>query len=78
MAETKARHHLVAALTCQQMADEWLKLARRIGEVSPTQFRQENKRLAKSARLLEPIGNVPPAEAEQRYYAQLQEIALAA
>jgi len=30
------------------------------------------------SRLLEPIGNVPPAEAEQRYYAQLQEIALAA
>jgi putative transposase len=29
-------------------------------------------------RLLEPIGNMPPAEAEQRYYAQLQEIALAA
>ena len=29
-------------------------------------------------RLLEPIGNVPPAEAEQRYYAQLHEIALAA
>jgi transposase InsO family protein len=29
-------------------------------------------------RLLEPIGNVPPAEAEKRYYAQLEEIALAA
>jgi transposase InsO family protein len=29
-------------------------------------------------RLLEPIGNVPPAEAEQRYYAQQEEIALAA
>ena len=29
-------------------------------------------------RLLEPIGNMPPAEAEQRYYAQLQETALAA
>lgn len=29
-------------------------------------------------RLLEPIGNVPPAEAEEHYYAQLQEIALAA
>jgi transposase InsO family protein len=29
-------------------------------------------------RLLEPIGNMPPAEAEERYYAQLQEIALAA
>ncbi len=29
-------------------------------------------------RILEPIGNMPPAEAEQRYYAQLQEIALAA
>ena len=29
-------------------------------------------------RLLEPIGNMPPAEAELRYYAQLQEIALAA
>jgi putative transposase len=27
--------------------------------------------------LLEPIGNMPPAEAEQRYYAQLQKIALA-
>ncbi len=29
-------------------------------------------------RLLEPIGNMPPAEAEKRYYAQLQEMALAA
>ncbi len=29
-------------------------------------------------RLLEPIGNVPPAEAEARYYAQLEELALAA
>ena len=29
-------------------------------------------------RLLEPIGNVPPAEAEECYYAQLEEIALAA
>ena len=28
-------------------------------------------------RLLEPIGNMPPADAEERYYAQLQEIALA-
>ena len=29
-------------------------------------------------RLLEPIGNMPPAEAEERYYAQLQQVALAA
>src|SRR6187551_791644 len=29
-------------------------------------------------RLLEPIGNLPPAEAEERHYAQLQETALAA
>jgi hypothetical protein len=29
-------------------------------------------------RLLEPIGNMPPAEVEQRYYTQLQETALAA
>ena len=29
-------------------------------------------------RLLEPIGNIPPAEAEEHYYAQWQEIALAA
>jgi putative transposase len=29
-------------------------------------------------RLLEPIGNMPPAEAEEQYYAQLQETALAA
>jgi transposase InsO family protein len=29
-------------------------------------------------RLLAPIGNIPPAEAEQRYYAQPQETALAA
>ena len=29
-------------------------------------------------RLLEPIGNMTPAEAEERYYAQLQETALAA
>jgi putative transposase len=29
-------------------------------------------------RLLEPIGNIPPAEAEEHYYAQWQEIALVA
>lgn len=29
-------------------------------------------------RLLEPIGNTPPAEAEARYYAQLEERAMAA
>jgi len=29
-------------------------------------------------RLLEPIGNIPPAEAEARYYAQIVEPALAA
>ena len=29
-------------------------------------------------RLLEPIGNIPPAEAEARYYAELETIAMAA
>ena len=29
-------------------------------------------------RLLEPIGNIPPAEAEERYCAMLQETAMAA
>ena len=29
-------------------------------------------------RLLEPIGNIPPAEAEARYYAQASEHAMAA
>lgn len=29
-------------------------------------------------RLLEPIGNIPPAEAEERYYAMLDEPAIAA
>jgi transposase InsO family protein len=29
-------------------------------------------------RLLEPIGNIPPAEAEERYYAMLNEPAMAA
>ena len=29
-------------------------------------------------RLLEPIGNIPPAEAEERYYAMLDEPAMAA
>ncbi len=29
-------------------------------------------------RLHEPIGNIPPAEAEQRYYAMLDEIPMAA
>lgn len=29
-------------------------------------------------RLLEPIGNIPPAEAEQAYYAQLEVMAIAA
>lgn len=29
-------------------------------------------------RLLEPIGNIPPAEAEERYYAMLVEAVMAA
>jgi putative transposase len=29
-------------------------------------------------RLLEPIGNVPPAEAEQRYYDMLDDVPMAA
>ena len=29
-------------------------------------------------RLLEPIGNIPPAEAEARYYTELETIAMAA
>jgi putative transposase len=29
-------------------------------------------------RILQPIGNIPPAEAEERYFAQQEEIALAA
>ena len=29
-------------------------------------------------RLLKPIGNIPPAEAEERYYASLAETAMAA
>ena len=29
-------------------------------------------------RLLEPIGNIPPAEAEERYYAMLKDPAMAA
>ena len=29
-------------------------------------------------RILEPIGNMPPAEAEERYFAQQEEVALAA
>ena len=29
-------------------------------------------------RLLEPIGNIPPAEAEARYYAQAEDVAMAA
>ena len=33
---------------------------------------------AGNRRLLEPIGNIPPAEAEQRYYAMLDEPAMAA
>ena len=29
-------------------------------------------------RLIEPIGNIPPAEAEEQYYATLDELAVAA
>jgi len=29
-------------------------------------------------RLLEPIGNIPPAEAEARYYVQSEELAMVA
>lgn len=32
----------------------------------------------KNRRLLEPIGNIPPAEAEQRYYATLDDVPMAA
>ena len=35
-------------------------------------------RKGNNRRLLEPIGNIPPAEAEARYYAAQQEVALAA
>jgi hypothetical protein len=40
---------------------------------SPTRVDWFNNR-----RLLEPIGNIPPAEAEERYYAMLAEQKLAA
>lgn len=33
---------------------------------------------SKNRRLLEPIGNIPPAEAEERYYAMLDQPAMAA
>jgi hypothetical protein len=29
-------------------------------------------------RLLEPIGHIPPAEAEQRFYADMDDVAIAA
>jgi putative transposase len=29
-------------------------------------------------RLLEPIGNIPPAEAEERYYAVMDDVSIAA
>jgi len=29
-------------------------------------------------RLLEPIGNIPPAEAEEQFYARMKEVPLAA
>jgi putative transposase len=32
----------------------------------------------RNRRLLEPIGNIPPAEAEERYYAMLEQPAMAA
>jgi len=35
-------------------------------------------RLVQQPPLLEPIGNIPPAEAEARYYAQLEDAAMAA
>jgi hypothetical protein len=34
--------------------------------------------VAWGGRLLEPIGNIPPAEAEERYYAMLEQPAMAA
>ena len=34
--------------------------------------------VSNNRRLLEPIGNIPPAEAEQRYYAMLEQPAIAA
>ena len=34
--------------------------------------------MVQQRRLLEPIGNMPPAEAEARYYAELETLAVAA
>jgi len=35
-------------------------------------------RLVQQQALLEPIGNIPPAEAEEQYYAMLDDVAMAA
>ena len=49
----------------------------------PTEMAEKLKALEwldwfNNRRLLEPIGNIPPAEAEQRYYAMLEQPAMAA
>ena len=49
-----------------------------LGRQPPWRARLEWVNWYNTRRLLEPIGNVPPAEAEERYYAHLEEPTLAA
>ncbi|WP_158497226.1 hypothetical protein [Methylocystis sp. ATCC 49242] len=45
---------------------------------TPSASGSPTARTGYNKRLLEPIGNIPPAEAEARYYAQIEEHAMAA
>jgi hypothetical protein len=44
----------------------------------PVQFFDPTGSIVNHRRLLEPIGNIPPAEAEEHYYATLDQPAMAA
>ncbi|HEY0838021.1 MAG TPA: hypothetical protein VGE72_29185 [Azospirillum sp.] len=66
------------------LARERLRLRRRYSAL-PTQLLLGHTKLGIAyfsrpfhRRLLEPIGNIPPAEAEARYYAHTEDIAMAA
>ena len=43
--KTRNRRHLSAALTCQRMAQDWLKIAVRQRQISDAEFRRENNKL---------------------------------
>jgi transposase InsO family protein len=57
---------------------EWAKPAKKVPTMRSIGGRQAEGDWFNNRRLLEPIGNIPPAEAEANYYAQLEALPIAA